>query len=131
MRIKQDKNSCVYLSSLREFKAYIEPTYIVGINLITNLFSAMTMIQDSIKMMTEAMSVLRTIKGKELLSKLSEEHLDKIVNLCLLRKDANEFDTEWAKKKMQKELPTPLMITVMGMTQPRYIGTRVENLVEI
>ena len=48
-------------------------------------------ISESIKMSTEALNILRTIKGKKLWPKFSEEHLEKIVSRCLMRRDSNEL----------------------------------------
>ena len=74
-------------------------------NLVTDLFSKLFAlpkakdVQDSIKMTTEALNILRTIRSKKLWHKFTEEMLEKIVQRCLLRRDASEFGTEWAKER--------------------------------
>ena len=55
-------------------------------------------IASSIKMSTEALNILTTIKSKKLWSKFTEEMLEKIVQRCLTRKDREEFGSEWAKE---------------------------------
>ena len=55
-------------------------------------------------MCTEALNILRTIKGKKLWPKFSEEHLEKIISRCLLRRDNNEFVTDWAKERAKSIL---------------------------
>ena len=61
-------------------------------------------ISESIKMSTEALNILRTIKGKKLWPKFSEEHLEKIVSRCLMRRDSNEFVQDWAKERAKSML---------------------------
>ena len=105
LKISQDLEACLYLSELKEFESYIQAEYILGINLLNDLFSKLFSmprakdISESIKMSTEALNILRTIKGKKLWPKFSEEHLEKIVSRCLMRRDSNEFVQDWAKER--------------------------------
>ena len=55
-------------------------------------------------MSTEALNILRTIKGKRLWPKFSEEHLEKIISRCLMRRDGNEFVQDWAKERAKSML---------------------------
>ena len=105
LKISQDLQACLYLTELKEFESYIQAEYILGVNLLNDLFSKLFAmfkakdISESIKMSTEALNILRTIKSKNLWSKFTEEHLDKIISRCLLKRDHNEFVNEWAKKR--------------------------------
>ena len=82
----------------------------MGINLVNDLFSKLFNmprakdISESIKMSTEALNILRTIKGKKLWPKFSEEHLEKIIARCLVRRDSNEFVQDWAKERAKSIL---------------------------
>ena len=81
----------MYLTELREFENYIQNEYVIGVNLVTDLFSKLFALPrakdvvDSIKMTTEALNILRTIKSKKLWAKFTEEMFEKIVQRCLLR----------------------------------------------
>ena len=95
---------------MKEFESYIQAEYILGINLVNDLFSKLFSmpkakdISESIKMSTEALNILRTIKGKKLWPKFSEEHLEKIISRCLMRRDSNEFVQDWAKERAKSML---------------------------
>ena len=95
----------MYLTELREFEIYIQTEYDIGVNLVHDLFSKLFAmprakdIVDSIKMSTEALNILRTIKNKKLWTKFTEEMLEKIVQRCLTKRDGNEFASEWAKER--------------------------------
>merc|ERR1711888_559091 len=43
--------------------------------------------------------IFRTVKSRGLWEKFNDVHLDKVVKLCLLRRDASEFENEWAKRR--------------------------------
>ena len=100
-----DIEACMFLNSLSEFEAYISTEYIVGVNMLNDLFSKLFSmskaenIPESIARITEAMNVVRTVKARSLWVKFNETHLDKTIKICLLRRDANEFENEWAKKR--------------------------------
>ena len=47
---------------------------------------------ESITMSTEALNIIRTVKARNLWEKFNDTHLDKIIRLCLLKRDANEFE---------------------------------------
>ena len=72
----------MYLTEFRQFEAYIQTEYVIGVNLVTDLFSKLFSlhrakdIASSIKMSTEALNILRTIKGKKLWSKFTDEMLE-------------------------------------------------------
>ena len=115
LKLPQDSEACLYLTELREFEQYIQNEYVIGVNLVTDLFSKLFAlprardIVDSVKMTTEALNILRTIRNKKLWPKFTEEMLEKIVQRCLLKRDGGEFGTEWAKERarsmMASEVP--------------------------
>ena len=57
-------------------------------------------------MSTEALNIIRTVKNRNLWEKFNDTHLDKIIRLCLLKRDANEFENEWAKKRSKAMFET-------------------------
>ena len=81
LKIPQDQESCLLLRELKEFEAYISAQYKIGINLLEDLLSKLFAMgkaedtADSIRMITEALNVLRTIKSKKLWTKFIETHL--------------------------------------------------------
>ena len=114
LKLTQDSDACLYLTELREFETYIQNEYVIGINMVTDLFSKLFAqprardIVDSVKMTTEALNILRTIKSKKLWQKFTEEMLEKIVQRCLLRRDGAEFGTEWAKERARSMMATEI-----------------------
>merc|ERR1711888_160526 len=105
LKIQTDIEATMFLNGLKEFEQYISTEYIVGVNMLNDLFSknfAMNRandISESITMSTEALSIIRTVKSKNLWEKFNDTHLDKVIKLCLLRRDANKFENEWAKRR--------------------------------
>ena len=39
LKISQDLEACLYLTELKEFESYIQAEYILGVNLLNDLFS--------------------------------------------------------------------------------------------
>ena len=112
LKIQADIDACMFLTGLKEFESYISTEYIVGVNMLNDLFSKLfTMnkasdISESITMTTEALNIIRTVKARNLWEKFNDTHLDKITRLCLLRRDASEFENEWAKKRSKAMFAT-------------------------
>ena len=83
LKLPQDIEACIYLTKLKEFENYIQNEYVIGINLVSDLFSKLFAmprakdIVDSIRMTTEASNILRTIKSKKLWHKFTEEMLQR------------------------------------------------------
>ena len=102
----------MFLNGLKEFESYISTEYIVGVNMLNDLFSKLfamnkaSDISESITMSTEALNIIRTVKARNLWEKFNDTHLDKITRLCLLRRDASEFENEWAKKRSKAMFAT-------------------------
>ena len=74
-------------------------------NLLTDLFSILfemskaSSLEESQKTINEALNVYRIIKKRDLWEKLTPEHIDHTVALCLTKKDEEEFECEWSKVK--------------------------------
>ena len=105
LRIRVDKESCASMTSLGEFESYIHASYIAGMNLLTNLFSILfemskaNSMEESQKRINEALNVCRIIKKHDLWEKLTQEHIERTVSICLTKKDEEEFEQEWSKVK--------------------------------
>merc|ERR1712030_79558 len=112
LKIQADIDTCMFLNGLKEFEQYISTEYIVGVNMLNDLFSKLfTMskasdMSKSIAMSTEALNIIRTVKNRNLWEKFNDTHLDKVIRLCLLKRDANEFENEWAKKRSKAMFET-------------------------
>ena len=112
LKIQTDIDACMFLNGLKEFEQYISTEYIVGVNMLNDLFSKLFAmnkandISESITMSTEALNIIRTVKNKNLWEKFNDTHLDKVIRLCLLRRDANEFENEWAKRRSKAMFDT-------------------------
>merc|ERR1711888_126784 len=112
LKIQTDIDACMFLNGLKEFEQYILTEYIVGVNMLNDLFSklfAMNKANDmseSITMSNEALNIIRTVKSKNVWEKFNDTHLDKVNRLCLLRRDTNEFENEWAKKRSKAMFET-------------------------
>ena len=93
------------MTSLCEFESYIHASYIAGMNLLTDLFSVLfgmskaSSMEESPKRINEALNVYRIIKKHDLWEKLTQEHIDRTVAICLMKKDEEDFDREWSKIK--------------------------------
>ena len=74
-------------------------------NLLTDLFSILfemskaSSLEESQKTINEALNVYRIIKKRDLWEKLTQEHIDHTVAICLTKKDEEEFEREWSKVK--------------------------------
>ena len=72
LKNETDKRVCRHIESLKEFKKYIESTYIAGLSLIDDLLSdilkksAPKNIEESISNIQEAVLCLNTIKKRDL-----------------------------------------------------------------
>ena len=70
LKIQADIDACMFLTGLKEFESYISTEYIVGVNMLNDLFSKLfamnkaSDISESITMSTEALNIIRTVKGK-------------------------------------------------------------------
>ena len=112
LKIQADIDACMYLNGLKEFEQYISTEYIVGVNMLNDLFRKLfssnraSDIGESIGMSTEALNIIRTVKSRNLWEKFSDVHLDKVIKLCLLKRDANEFENEWAKRRSKAMFET-------------------------
>merc|ERR1712030_30803 len=88
LKIQADIDACMYLNGLKEFEQYISTEYIVGVNMLNDLFSKLfntsraSDIGESIGMSTEALNIIRTVKSRNLWEKFNDMHLDKVVKLC-------------------------------------------------
>ena len=91
------------MTSLGEFDSYIHASYIAGMNLLTDLFSILfemskaIFMEESQKRINEALNVYRIIKKRDLWEKLTQEHINRTVRICLMKKDEEDFDREWSK----------------------------------
>ena len=105
LRMRVDIETCASMTSLSEFESYIHASYIAGLNLLTDLFSVLfempkaTSMEESQKRINEALNVYRIIKKRDLWEKLTQEHIDRTVLICLMKKDEEDFDREWSKIK--------------------------------
>ena len=61
---------------------------------------------ESIKNMTEALVVMKPVKQKKLTGKVTERHLEQVIEVTLLRADVKEYRTEWSKNKAETRLDT-------------------------
>ena len=70
LKIQADIDAFMFLTGLKEFESYISTEYIVGVNMLNDLFSKLfTMnkasdISESITMTTEALNIIRTAKAR-------------------------------------------------------------------
>ena len=75
-------------------------------NLLTDLFSVLfemskaSSLEESQKIINEALNEYRIIKKWGLWGKLAQEHIDRTVSICLTKMDEEEFEREWSKLKV-------------------------------
>ena len=93
------------ITTLKEFKSYIRANYLASTSLMTDLFEDVfsngkpANIEESSSRINEVLNIIRMTKTKNIYSKVAEEHIEKILINCLIRRDYNEFMIEWAKTK--------------------------------
>ena len=56
-------------------------------------------VEQSSSRITDVMNIIRLCHAKGIHTKISEEHIEKILVYCLLRRDYLEFEIEWSKMK--------------------------------
>ena len=106
LRMKVNVESCASMTSLGEFEGFIHASYISGMNLLTDLFSVLfemskaSSLEESQKIINEALNEYRIIKKWGLWGKLAQEHIDRTVSICLTKMDEEEFEREWSKLKV-------------------------------
>ena len=85
LKIPQDIEACLYMDNLSQFETYINASYIAGMSMIDDLLSELIKkappktYDDSIKNMTEALVVMKTVKKKKLTGKVTERHLEQVI----------------------------------------------------
>ena len=78
LKIPQDIEACLYMDTLSQFETYINTSYIAGMSMIDDLLSELIKktppktYNESIKNMTEALVVMKTVKQKKLTGKVTE-----------------------------------------------------------
>ena len=76
LKLKQDQEAVLYMTSLGEFESYFQATYIVGQNLVQDLLSRLfdkqkpATYEESIHNITSAMNRMKILKTKKLEKKL-------------------------------------------------------------
>ena len=107
LKIPQDIEACLYMDNLSQFETYINTSYIAGMSMIDDLLSELIKkappktYNDSIKNMTEALVVKKSVKQKKLTGKVTERHLEQVIECNLLRTDIKEYRKEWAKARFK------------------------------
>ena len=66
-------------------------------------------IEESSSRIIEVLNIIRMTKTKNIYSKVAEEHIEKILIYCLIRRDYNEFMIKWAKTKTHQMLESSLL----------------------
>ena len=72
LKITEDIAACMYMDTLNQFESYINSTYVNGMSMIDDLLSELikksqpTSYTESIKNITEALVVMKTVKQKKL-----------------------------------------------------------------
>ena len=103
------------ITTLKEFESYIRANYLSSTSLMTDLFEDVfsngrpTNIEESSSRITEVLNIIRMTKTKNIYSKVAEEHIEKILIYCLIRRDYNEFMIEWAKTKTDHMMDSSLL----------------------
>ena len=105
LKLKQDQESVLYMTSLGEFESYFRATYIVGQNLVLDLLSRLfdkpkpNSYEESIKNITSALNGMKILKTKKLEKTVTDIQLELIMSKCLLSSDQTEYFREWAREK--------------------------------
>ena len=78
LKLKQDQESCLYMTSLSEFESYFRATYIIEQNLVQDLLSRLfdkpkpNIYEESIKNITSALNGMKILKTKKLEKTISD-----------------------------------------------------------
>ena len=103
LRMKQDIESCIYMTTMSEFENYFKSTYIIGCNLVQDLLSRLFAkskpfsYEESIRNITSALNGLKILKTKKLERNLTDIQMETILTQCLLPRDQAEYFKDWAK----------------------------------
>ena len=115
LKMKQDIESCIFMTTLAEFEAYFVNTYIVGSNLVQDLLSRLFSkprphsYEDSIRNITSGLNGLKILKKKKLEKNLTDLQVEAIISQTLLPSDQSEFIKEWAKEKSSAVLSSTMI----------------------
>ena len=105
LKIRQDQESVLFMTTLGEFESYFRSTYIVGQNLVQDLLSRLfskqkpSTYEESINNITSALNGMKILQKKKLERVITDIQLEQIMSKCLLSSDQSEFFREWAKEK--------------------------------
>ena len=115
LSIEADVKNTLMITPLKEFESYIRANNLSSASLMTDLFEDVfsngrpANIEESSSRITEVLNIIRMTKTKNIYSKVAEEHIEKILIYCLIRRDYNEFMIEWAKTKTDHMLENSLL----------------------
>ena len=107
LKMKQDIESCIFMTSLGEFEAYFVNTYILGSNLLSRLFNKAKpqSYEDSTSNITSGLNGLK----KKLKKNLLDLQVETVISQTLLPTDQSEFIREWAKEKSSSVLSSTMI----------------------
>ena len=107
----------MYMDTLNQFESYINSTYVInGMSMIDDLLSELikksqpTNYTEGIKNITEALVVMKTVKQKKLTGKVTERHLEKVIEVSLMKVDVKEYRREWAKHKTEARMTSSTVV---------------------
>ena len=105
LKLKQDQEAVLYMTSLGEFESYFRATYIVGQNLVQDLLSRLfdkqkpATYEESIRNITSALNGMKILKTKKLEKTITDIQLELIMSKCLLNSDQQEYFREWVRER--------------------------------
>ena len=82
LKLPQDQEAVLYMTSLAEFESYFRATYIVGQNLVQNLLSRLfdkqkpATYEESIRNITSALNGMKILKTKKLERNITDIQLE-------------------------------------------------------
>ena len=110
LKLDADINSTGYMSTLWEFEAYMNTTYVLESNMVDELLSELiqkeipTTATQSIANNKEGLVIMKTIRRKKLTHKFIERHFKLLIRVTLSKQDKSEFHCEHAKEKVESRL---------------------------
>ena len=100
LKIKQDQESVLFMTTLGEFESYFRSTYIVGQNLVQDLLSRLfnkqkpSTYEESINNIISALNGMKILQKKKLERVITDIQLEQIMSKCLLSSDQSEYFRE-------------------------------------
>ena len=108
LKREQDKKAVKGLLDLKEVEKYINLTYVQSCSLINDILSPIYILKQpknpkqSVENLQEVIKLWNLIRKRKMEEKITEAHVDRIIQVTLLRVDLREYTKAWSNEIRKK-----------------------------